>query len=176
MFEDHIFKNQDANQYSGFRQPDLIRVGQVIAYFDGKLDLFKTKLNKLLFYSDFCAYKNTGFSITGITYRAISYGPVPSEYEKLYVKLCDDQAIDIQNILIRQTGDYADLIKSRWVFDPQCFHSKEIEILEKVASAFKNKSTQEVVEISHKETAWSENESSRNNINYQQYAFQINYL
>ncbi|MFI5161212.1 MAG: type II toxin-antitoxin system antitoxin SocA domain-containing protein [Sphingobacteriales bacterium] len=175
-FEDHIFQNQSPNQYSGYRQPDLARIGQVIAFFDGKLDLFKTKLNKLLFYSDFCAYKQTGFSITGITYRAIPYGPVPSEYEKLYIKLCDDNAIDIQNIQIHRTGDFADLIKPKWTFDPDRFSAIEVEVLEKVAKAFKSKSTKEVVDISHREAAWSENEPGRNNINYQQFAFLITYL
>ena len=33
--------------------------------------LNKTTLNKLLFYTDFGNFKKTGYSITGITYRAI---------------------------------------------------------------------------------------------------------
>jgi uncharacterized phage-associated protein len=173
MFEDQIFKNQDANVYSGFRQPDLRRIGQVIAYFDGKIDLFKTKLNKVLFYSDFASYKYNGYSLTGLTYKAIPYGPVPAEYEKLYIKLCDDQAIDIQNIPIQRTGDYADLIKPNWKFQADCFETQELKILEMVAKALKNKTTKQVVDISHKESAWLENESARNNISYQQYAFNL---
>ncbi|MFI5161210.1 MAG: Panacea domain-containing protein [Sphingobacteriales bacterium] len=126
--------------------------------------------------SDFCAYKQTCFLITAITYRAIPYSPVSSEYEKLYIKLCDDNAIDIQNIQIHRTGDFADLIKPKWTFDLDRFSAIEVEVLVKVAKAFKSKSTKEVVDISHRKAAWSENESERNNINYQQFAFLITYF
>ena len=176
MFEDRIFKNQQPNEYSGFKQPDINRIAQVIAYFDGKIDLFKTKLNKLLFYADFYNYKLTGYSITGITYRAIPYGPVPAEYEKLYSKLCDDQVIDIQEILISKTGDYAEQIRSKSTFNQDDFTPAELKALQTVADAFKNKTTKEIVDISHKEKAWLDNESARNDISYQQYAFNIKFL
>jgi hypothetical protein len=35
------------------------------------------KLNKLLFYSDFLAYAETGRSITGATYERLEHGPAP---------------------------------------------------------------------------------------------------
>ncbi len=36
-----------------------------------------TKLNKLLFYCDFAAYRQLGRSITGHRYRKLQYGPAP---------------------------------------------------------------------------------------------------
>jgi len=176
LFEEQIFRNRDANAYSGYRQPDLGRIGQVIAFFDGKIELFKTKLNKVLFYCDFTAYKYHGVSLTGLTYRAISYGPVPAQYEKLYIKLCDDQVIAIHNLLIKSTGDYADLIRPNHKFDEKDFQQWEIDILEKVAATLNSKSTKQIVDLSHKETAWLENEEARENINYQRYAFLLNLI
>lgn len=40
-------------------------------------EVFCTKMNKLLFYMDFLSYRKTGKSLTGLTYRALPYGPVP---------------------------------------------------------------------------------------------------
>jgi len=55
------------------------------------MSLYKAKLNKLLFYSDFGYYKKTGYSITGTSFRAIPLVPVPVSYDKLLIKLCDDE-------------------------------------------------------------------------------------
>ena len=37
-----------------------------------------TKLNKILYFSDFKAFAILGCAITGATYRRLDYGPVPS--------------------------------------------------------------------------------------------------
>ena len=42
-----------------------------------------TKLNKLLFFSDFWAYLTLGKSITGATYVRREHGPVPSELSEI---------------------------------------------------------------------------------------------
>ncbi len=48
---------------------------------DGKYS--KTKLNKILFYSDFLFYLKKQKAITGASYRHLPYGPVPDDIEKL---------------------------------------------------------------------------------------------
>ena len=44
-------------------------------------DIYKTKLNKLLFYSDFINYYLNGTSISGAKYVHLPYGPVPDSYK-----------------------------------------------------------------------------------------------
>jgi DNA-binding transcriptional regulator YiaG len=173
MFEQKIFTHQSPDEYTGYKEPQLEKIAQVIAYFNGKMDLYKTKLNKLLFYTDFCYYRKTGYSMTGIAYRAIPYGPVPAEYQKMYIKLCDDKLVDIWQVDVGN-GYYGELIGSCTEFDGSVFKPLELQILKAVGDTFKDKNTDVVVGVSHKELAWTDNEAAKSLISYQKYAFVIN--
>jgi uncharacterized phage-associated protein/DNA-binding transcriptional regulator YiaG len=172
MFEQRIFLNQTANEYSGYKEPDLHKIAQVISFFSEKTTLYKTKLNKLLFYSDFEAYRNTGFSITGISYKAIPFGPVPAEYDKLYIRLCDDDKLSINQVLF-PNGDYGEQIKSNIKFNKDLFTTEELEALSRVLAEFGKKNTNQVVKKSHDERAWIENEREKKLISYQKYSFDL---
>ena len=132
--------------------------------------MFKTKLNKLLFYADFTMYQRTGHSMTGLEYRAIAYGPVPTEYEKLYLKLQDDQKINIVEIAF-DNGNFGELIKSNQQINLESFSEKEIKVLDDVVNKFKGLTTKQVVDISHAELAWQDNKDEKKLISYQKYAF-----
>ncbi|MDB5006065.1 MAG: hypothetical protein JWP45_458 [Mucilaginibacter sp.] len=170
MFEQKIFTHQTPDEFTGYKEPQLDKIAQVIAFFSTQMDLYKTKLNKLFFYADFCYYQKTGYSMTGIAYRAIPFGPVPAEYQKMYVKLADDQQIEIRQVDVGN-GNYGEQIRASQAFDASIFNAVELEILEAVGRTFRQKNTDEVVRISHQESGWSENEGSKNMISYQKYAF-----
>lgn len=173
VFIHHAFLNELPNQYSGYRKPNIVKLANVIAFYSERMDLFKTKLNKLLFYSDFGLYKKTAYSMTGITYRAIALGPVPAQYDSLFNKLCEDNFITISQELITNTGNYGDLIKSSIAFDQALFDSGEVDILEMVATKFKDLYAKQIVELSHQEKAWEENKENKSIISYQKYAFDL---
>lgn len=158
---------------NGYRTLDIDKIAQVIAFFyERERFLFKTKLNKLLFYTDFLNYKNTGYSITGCSYRAIHYGPVPSEYERLLVRLQEEEYIKTN--LTKNGDNYWELFESEIPFDPSIFSDEEIFSLEQVVRHFNRKNTQYIVEFSHKEAAWEDNYNNNMDIiNYQLYAFQL---
>ena len=66
------------------------KLKNVILYLLDKCgNTFNTKMNKLLFYTDFLSYKQYGKGITGLTYNAIQYGPVPLRWDRVY-SLIDD--------------------------------------------------------------------------------------
>ncbi len=173
VFVNHVFLHEFPNEYSGYRKPNLIKLAHVIAFFSERMDLFKTKLNKLLFYADFGLYKKTAYSMTGLTYRAIPLGPVPAQYDSLFSKLCEDNLINISQELINNTGNYGDLIKSSITFDQSHFDSEELDVLEIVATKFKDLYAKQIVELSHKERAWQENQESKSKISYQKFAFDL---
>lgn len=172
LFEKQIFQFDKPNEYSGYKKPDFQKISQVIAYFNGNIEMFKTKLNKLLFYADFTMYQRTGHSITGIRYRAIPFGPVPADYEKLYLKLQDDQKINIVEIGF-DNGNYGELIESNQKLELETFSEKEKNVLDDIVNKFKGLTTKQVVEISHKELAWTANKEERKIISYQKYAFAL---
>jgi uncharacterized phage-associated protein/DNA-binding transcriptional regulator YiaG len=170
LFEQKIFTHQVPDEYTGYKEPQLDKIAQVISFFNGQMELYKTKLNKLFFYTDFCHYQKTGYSMTGIAYRAIPFGPVPAEYQKMYIKLSDDQQIEIRQVDVGN-GNYGEQIRASQAFDPTVFNTVEMEVLEAVSRAFGHKNTNEVVHTSHQEAGWAENEASKNMISYQKYAF-----
>ena len=53
-----------------------------------------------IFYIDFLSYREYGSAMTGLTYRAIDYGPVPEKWDKIYS--------EFPKVMqeIRQCGDF----------------------------------------------------------------------
>lgn len=173
LFTEQIFSHAKPTQYTGYRKPSLERIALMIAYFSKHVnELWKTKLNKLLFYSDFLNYKRSGYSISGIAYRAIPFGPVPAEYDKLYVKLKDDE-LTMVNFIEFNDGNYGEAITAIRKFETNAFSEVELKTLEDVVNKFGRCNTRQIVDISHKEKAWRENESGHALISYQKYAFEL---
>lgn len=171
IIENHFFSFDGANEFSGYRRQDFIKIAHLISYFADNMELFKTKLNKLLFYTDFGTYKHKGCSVSGLTYRAIPFGPVPAEYDKLYVKLAADNLIEIEQKPI--SGNYVESFKSSVIFNKELFDKEELKVMEQIVKKFKNLSSKNIVEISHQEKAWLENEKDKCLISYQKYAFDL---
>ena len=171
LFEEKIFAGLRPSEFNGYRIPDLEKIAKVISFFSKQTETYKTKLNKLLFYADFLMYKRAAHSMTGISYKAIPYGPVPAEYDKMYIKLCDDDKINIKPIAFSD-GNYGEKIIGI-EHSTADFSSLELEVLSSVLEHFKSNTTKEVVDISHHEPAWIENEPSREMISYQKYAFDL---
>lgn len=165
----------ESNEFTGYRKFDLDRTSQVIAFFSNKIDLYKTKLNKLFFYADFYHYQITGQSITGMRYRAIPHGPVPSDYDKVFVVLNDVNKINIDQVPF-DNGNFGEVIKTMDNFEPKLFSETELIILGSVANRFKGLTTKQVEDISHCEPAWIENQEKRSLISYQKYAYDLKAL
>lgn len=161
--------NKDGKE-SGYTGLSIDKAKQVILYFAGLCKPFTTKMNKLLFYSDFLHYKRFGCSITGLNYIAIDKGPVPKRYSTLY-----DQADTIckKEIIFLNGSSGEQLVpKNEGVFDRTLFSNSEIVVLEQVGTELKDMATNDIVNLSHKEIAWIENEKKHKSISYD-YAFSL---
>ena len=174
LFKEQIFVYSKPSEFTGYKAPSLQKIAHTISYFCLHVtDLWKTKLNKLLFYSDFLHYKRTGFSVSGMAYRAIQLGPVPSEYDKLYVKLIDDKLFDVEFVSF-ENGYVGEALKNKIDFNEELFTQGELNVLKEVTEKFASKTSTEIVDLSHKEKGWLENKISHNIISYQKYAFDLN--
>jgi uncharacterized phage-associated protein len=70
--------------FTGNRTFSLERMTAMIEYLARKgTDVYKTKLNKLLFYADMAGYYLTGKGMSGAVYVNLPYGPVPDRYEEI---------------------------------------------------------------------------------------------
>ena len=72
-----------------------IKGPEMVVFFTGKLEPWKTKLNKLLFYADFINHKQTDFSMSGVQYRAIPMGPVPNNFYSIFEYLANKNELNI---------------------------------------------------------------------------------
>lgn len=163
------------NNYTGYKKPEPSKIANLFIYFiqHSKPDFNdKLKLNKLLFFTDFTHYKNHGSSISGLSYRAIQYGPVPTNYDNIYAYLENEQLIN-SKFLKLSNGGAREVFLSNAEFDKSLFSDEELETLGNIKVKFANMSTWDIVDLSHLEKAWKELEANRELIGYQDYAFEL---
>ena len=111
-----------------------------------------TKLNKIMYFSDFLAYGMWGESITGATYRRLPRGPVPSE-----LLSTQEQLIGAGRAILKET-QYFNRIQQRLVAvketDRSLFNGAELALVDQVIAALKGHNASEVSELSHCEIGW----------------------
>jgi hypothetical protein len=104
-----------------------------------------TKLNKLLFFSDFLAYAQLGHSITGATYQKLRYGPAPRELLPQQRELAREGALKVK----RQSAFQPDKTIAMRDPDISIFEPEEIAIVDEVLDALKEDTAWMISERSH---------------------------
>jgi transcriptional regulator with XRE-family HTH domain len=163
------------DEFNGFKKPDLEKYLHVLVHFAVNIRPMKTKLNKLMFYTDFLHYKNHCISITGSQYRALPYGPVPANYSSLIEYAESYGYIKTEyKWIIRNNEDVLSEIYHPGLrtFDPELFTEVELQTLNKVCDLFKNSNTAQIVNKSHEEIGWKKNIAQQELINYN-YGFEL---
>lgn len=145
------------------------KVAEAIKYFCNQLGgVFVTKMNKLLYYTDFIKYKREGYGLSGLEYRAIKHGPVPNGYGEIY-----SRAIDVEmEEYIYPNGTSGILLQATKEPDLSVFSDSELGILKEVCEYFKDYSAGEISEQSHREKGWMECIEEKKIIPYS-YAFDM---
>lgn len=113
-----------------------------------------TKLNKILYYADFRAYRELGHSITGAEYQKLPEGPAPRDFLRVRRQLLDEGRIKIEN---RPVFNYIQqrIVPISPVPRPESvFSADELAIVEDVLLTARGKSGTEVSEMSHAEAGW----------------------
>lgn len=139
---------------NGFKSFDYEKFASMVRYFANRgKDLLKTKLMKLLNYSDMIFYKENGISISGLKYVHLQYGPVPEKFDLLLEKLQEDKIVHIE---IEYVGKYE---QHKVVPDSGEFEAvladNEIAVLERVYKKFFTFGSVEISNYSHKEKGYT---------------------
>ena len=141
--------DSDASVFTGFRAFSLEKMAAMVSYFASRSsDLYKTKLNKLLFYSDFANYYLNGTSISGSRYVHLPYGPVPEGYEETLETLNHYGVIDVSK------QNSAELIRFGGKSAAGFLSPDETRSLDWVLENFGSMSASQLTEISHRERAY----------------------
>ncbi|HKP68869.1 MAG TPA: Panacea domain-containing protein [Pyrinomonadaceae bacterium] len=137
------------NIFNGNRifSPD--KMAAVVSYFaTNASNLYKTKLNKLLFYADFIHYYTYGTSISGSRYVHLPYGPVPDGYEDTLEALQHYGVVDISE------KNSSELILSGENSAVDFLTPEEQKTVAWVTKAYGDLSASQLTEISHRERAY----------------------
>jgi putative zinc finger/helix-turn-helix YgiT family protein len=156
--QNYLMGELKADDQTGYRIPNLIKFKEMVVFFTVETEPYKTKLNKLLFYSDFCHFRKTGLSITGARYRAIDMGPVPNNFNSIFDHIAVNDDVDIISTEF-PNGSIGDQFKpnSKRTFNPTLFDKLELETMKEVVAVFGKTSTKNIIDISHEEEGWQKN-------------------
>jgi DNA-binding transcriptional regulator YiaG/uncharacterized phage-associated protein len=172
--ENYLIGPKSVNSNTGYRQPDLAKFSEMVVFFTEQIQPWKTKMNKLLFYADFAMYSRSGYSISGMQYKAIKMGPVPNNFQSLFEYLANNAEVDIYCTSFDDgnIGEQFQPNVSR-SFNPKLFNEMELNTLQEIAERFRTTSTNDIIKISHREKAWIENVEEKRIIDYR-YSFDLN--
>ena len=110
----------------------------------------KTKLFKLLYFLDFIHFRETGKSVTGLSYYAWDKGPVPQD---LFHELKQpDKDLKETVILLKKSDDEDDKlcrVIAKKPFDPKFFSKREMKIMKDLSFIFKYDLAKDMVEVTH---------------------------
>ncbi|MGE5457444.1 MAG: type II TA system antitoxin MqsA family protein [Methanococcaceae archaeon] len=165
--------NEEAipNEFTGYSTPSFEKFANMVIFFLS-IAQFKVKLNKLLYYADFLNYKYNGCSISGSKYQAIKMGPIVFRYGSNFDLLQENGYIDTEMVLVMD--EYHDKFIKIKDFDEGVFNKEELDVLYRTYDTLKVFSTEELKEMSHKETGWINENISKGLISYQKYGFDLN--
>lgn len=149
--ENNIYTMAKRSAINGYAPQSQSRLQHVVLYFIEKLGgVFPTKMNKLLFFTDFCSYKRRAVGITGLAYKAIQYGPVPERWDMLYGSM---DAVEPE-IVPFASGHSGELLVSKHSPDMSLFSQEEMAIMDEVIHKLGSKTANQLSEMSHQEDAW----------------------
>lgn len=137
--------NSDDFRYEKF-------IDMVLFFVNNNKCLLKTKLMKLLNYSDMIFYKEYGDSISGLRYVHYYYGPVPEDIDFLISKLIEDKIVDIK---VKYNGGFeSHVITACEPLRISSLTDDEFKVITEVNSFFRDFNSSEISEYSHKEVGY----------------------
>jgi len=136
--------------------PDDKKFAELLLYVASKCEQDRSygavKLNKILFYSDFLAYRKWGSAITHQEYRKLEHGPVPSKLPVI------QQELIAQNALAIQERDYYGNKQKRPIALREArldsFAAQEVALIDEVIQDLWGLSATEVSALSHAFDGW----------------------
>ncbi len=137
--------------YIRFR-PEILM--EMVVFFASKSGgVLKTKLNKLLWYSDFSHFHKYTVSISGATYIHLPFGPVPDQYELFLYSLTGEKDLiceekDFGNGLIGENFVAQREVRS------EVFSQQALGVLEAIYELFRAYTSKSISELSHKEIGY----------------------
>lgn len=141
------------SEENGFRAFDYEKFCAMVLFFANKsTELLKTKLMKLLNYSDMIFYKENGISISGARYAHFPYGPVPENFDILLGTMAADHIAHIE--VFYDNGYEKHQVIPEEDIPEGVLSEDELEVLERIYQKFANYGSVDISNYSHKEKGY----------------------
>lgn len=112
-----------------------------------------TKLNKLLYFSDFLAYGKFGEPITGATYRHLKNGPAPRDLEEIRDGLIASSALYLEERTFNAGRSQKKPVALRDA-ETSKFSHEQIQLVEDLIRTHWDKTSEEISLASHNYVGW----------------------
>jgi putative zinc finger/helix-turn-helix YgiT family protein len=143
------------NVSSGYRTFDPARFKAMVLHFCKDPGVPRTKLNKLLWYADFLAFRQNTTSISGARYAHLPHGPAPDNFDTLFAWLSGPEGV--LRLDEASSGNLAwELLVATETPDYGQFSNSELALLAQVAEKFKDATARKMSDLSHKEPGYEQ--------------------
>lgn len=115
-----------------------------------KKNLYKTKLNKLLFYTQFIYYKKYKIKLLNDDFICDFYGPVIDDIDSYLSEFENKKFIE------RIHSQFGTIIMPEVALKDDYYEEQELDVLYSVLNKFDKFTSAQISEYSHKESLWSE--------------------
>ena len=138
---------------NGFKVFDYEKLCAMVLFFTHRnTELLKTKLMKLLNYSDMIFYKENGISMSGLRYVHLTYGPVPENFDILLGKMATDHIVHVE--VLYDNGYEKHQVIPECDIPKDVLSDEESAVLEKIYEKFKDFGSVDISNYSHKEKGY----------------------
>lgn len=142
------------SEENGFKAFDYEKFCAMVLFFAYKsTELLKTKLMKLLNYSDMIFYKENGISISGVRYAHLPYGPVPENFDILLGTMDADHIAHIE--VFYDNGYEKHQVIPEEEMSEGILTEDELAVMERIYQKFANYGSVEISNYSHKEKGYN---------------------
>jgi len=140
--------------FSGYARFSPAKLQAMMIFFASQAGgVFRTKLNKLLFYADFLHFRQHGVSISGSPYIHLQYGPVPDNYSAYLDLLVAIGCIHSRDVEFPSEA-VGKRLESRCKADLNSLPETAIQVLKAVHFHFKDMGSKQISDLSHNEEAY----------------------
>ncbi len=112
-----------------------------------------TKLNKILFFSDFLYYATNSRSITGQEYQRLPNGPAPRRLVPVRKRMVNERSLALFRVPLAD-GKHQDRTAALRSPNLGKFKADEIAMVDTVITALADKNADQVSNLSHKFVSW----------------------
>jgi putative zinc finger/helix-turn-helix YgiT family protein len=143
-----------ADEFTGYRPFDRAKLVEMVLFFANRPKMFRTKLNKMLFYADFLHCKHWTLSVSGARYLAFQHGPVPQHYGWLTEALEESGELRAEEWTNGEVS--GDVFTASRTPELTVFSESEHRVLRYVGERFEEVTSARLSALSHAEKAFVE--------------------